>query len=155
MFLASVNQKPLAKASPESVGGSRARWRSRAETVQGAACVREALFRGVLATSRTFLLPASTRRQEEFEVQFVWLRKQGKFEATLRRGGGLAFISANNGYRMRGQSRIGAGKQCRINPLQAAGEDPRCNRSRIAALFSRYFLRQTASFPASARPCSG
>src|ERR1700693_4110119 len=44
-FLASVNQKPLAKASPESVGGSRVRWRSRAETVQGAACVREALFR--------------------------------------------------------------------------------------------------------------
>jgi hypothetical protein len=37
--------------------------------------VREALFRGVLATSRTFLLPASTRRQEEFEVQFVWLPK--------------------------------------------------------------------------------
>jgi hypothetical protein len=47
MFLASVNQKPLAKASPESVGGSRARWRSRAETVPGAAWVREAeLFPG-------------------------------------------------------------------------------------------------------------
>jgi hypothetical protein len=29
------------------------------------------------------------------------------------------------------------------------------SRSRIAALFLRYFLRQTASFPASARPRSG
>jgi hypothetical protein len=39
-----------------------------------------------LATSRTSLLLASTKRQEEFEVKFVWLRKHGKFEATLRRG---------------------------------------------------------------------
>jgi hypothetical protein len=67
----------------------------------------------------------------------------------------FAFINANNASRMRGHSRTGGGKQRRINLLQAAEEDPHCNRSRIAALLSRYFLRQTASFPASARPRSG
>src|SRR5260370_22499523 len=109
----------------------------------------------LLATSRTCLPSALTGRQKKFEVRFVWLRKHGKFEATLRRGGGLAFINANKAYRMRGQSRIGAGKKCRSNPLQAAGDDPHCKRSRIAALFSRYFLRQAALFPASQRPRSG
>src|ERR1700674_799088 len=96
-----------------------------------------------------------TRNTENLEVEFVWLRKHGKFEATLRRVGSLAFIKANNAYRMRGQSRIGAGKQRRINPLQPAGEGPHCNRSRIAVLFSRYFLRQAASFPASDQPRPG
>jgi hypothetical protein len=50
---ASVNQKPLAKASPENVGGSGARWRSRAETCTGRSLRERGFFPRVLATSRT------------------------------------------------------------------------------------------------------
>src|SRR6266853_6499938 len=46
--------------------------------------------------------PAVNRKAENSVVRFVWLPKHGKFEATLRRGGGLAFINANNRYRMQG-----------------------------------------------------
>ena len=110
-------------------------WRRLGESARGAHRPGRGTFCDYWPLREHVCHPLLTGRQKKFEVKFVWLRKHGKFEATLRRGGGLAFINANNACRMRRQSRIGAGKQRRTNPLQAAGEDRHCNRSRIAALF--------------------
>ena len=80
-----VNQKPFAKASPENVGGGGARWRSRAETGQGAAGVREALFRVYWPFPRTSTALPLTESRKNSVVRFTWLRKYGKFESALRR----------------------------------------------------------------------
>jgi hypothetical protein len=71
--LMGANRDPLV---PNSVGDWGARWRSRAETCTGRSLRGRGSFPRVLATSRTFLLPASTRRQEEFEVQFERVRSR-------------------------------------------------------------------------------
>jgi hypothetical protein len=47
----------------------------------------------------------------------VWLRKHGKFEATLRRGGGLGFIDANTRIGCEETFISARGKERRIKSL--------------------------------------
>jgi hypothetical protein len=101
-----------------------------------------------LATSQTFLLLASTKRQEEFEVQFVWLREHGKFETTLWRGARLALINANKAYRLRAQSRTVRGNNAGSSPYKLPEKILTATEARSARYFRVIFWRQPALFSA-------